>query len=218
MNLGLKIGIGLAVMLVASGISKSLDGNLRDKAMKLCALYLPCFRGDAHFAEICQDFGGLGTTCGYLPGWILFRLGCRDRNLVNRSAAEQGLVYRAGANLSALVQGGKADGIYHSFSEGQMPDRGDILYFGVVSSAGMVSHEHVAICKSFPRGGDGDLVTYDLGHSSQPEGSETTRPMTSDGTVIFIGGQARKLIGFDDITAVPISAPADLSDHTQGIA
>lgn len=187
--------------------------TLRAQALGLCGLYLPCTRGDAHYEEICKDFGGIGTTCGYLPAFIYDRLGCRDPGLVNRADAAAGLVYRIGENIADVVNGGKNDGMWRLYDPSTPPQPGDVLYFGVVDSNGGISHEHVAICVSFPSGGNGNLVTYDLGHSIQPEGSMSTRSMTSDGTVQFLG-TTKRLIGIDDLSKLPITATADLTDHT----
>jgi hypothetical protein len=184
------------------------------RALDLCALYLPCSRGDAHFFEITKDYGGIGTTCGYLPAWMLWRLGCRDPRLVNRSEPSAGLVYTVGRNISAIVNGGTALGAWRLYQAGRAePAPGDILYFGVVSPTGGISREHVAVLKSFPSGGAGSLVTYDLGHSVQPEGSESLRTLAVNGDVQFLGS-TRKLVGFVSLFAVPFTAEADLTDHT----
>ncbi|MBX3498589.1 MAG: hypothetical protein KF889_04030 [Alphaproteobacteria bacterium] len=53
------------------------------------------------FDNLAKDYGqGMGTTCGFLPHWLLWRFGCRDNTLVNRSSPPEGLTYRIGANLS----------------------------------------------------------------------------------------------------------------------
>lgn len=191
---------------------------LRKAALGLCALYLPCFRGDAHFREIAKDYGGIGTTCGYLPAWMLWRLGCRDPRIVNRSEPQAGLTYRIGMNIADLVQGGKAVGCFRLYHPGgPPPEPGDILYFQSATFAdggGGEPKEHVAVLKAWPAGGTGDLVTYDLGHSLQPEGSESTRHM-ANGVVNFMGSQKR-LVGIDNLALIPFTAAPDLTDHTLG--
>lgn len=53
------------------------------------------------FDYVAKDYGqGMGTTCGFLPHFLLWRFGCRDNTLVNRSSPPEGLTYRIGANLS----------------------------------------------------------------------------------------------------------------------
>jgi len=187
---------------------------LRAQAMTLCQSYLPCNRGDAHYQEIAKDFGGIGTTCGYLPAWMLWRLGCRNNAIVNRSEPDDGLAYTIAGNMTAVVTGGKVTGAWRLYVPGGPPPQaGDILYFNAGGA-----HEHVAICVSFPEGGVGDLVTFDMGHSMQPEGSLTTRHIAANGDVTFLGGSVRRLVGIDDLALIPMTAPADLTDHTQGVA
>ncbi len=147
-------------------------------------------------------------------------MGCRDGRICNRVEADipaNTATNTIGQNISKLVQGGKAIGCYHAYVPGGLePSPADFLYFGVVSATGGVSSEHVAICKSFPVGGNGTLVTYDTGHSVQPEGSMSSRAI-ANGNVNF-SGTMRKLIGFVDISAVPRTAVADWTDHTALIA
>ena len=55
------------------------------------------------FDNLAKDYGqGFGTTCGFLPHWLLWRFGCRDNTLVNRSEPPEGLTYFIGENLSIL--------------------------------------------------------------------------------------------------------------------
>jgi hypothetical protein len=46
--------------------------------------YLPFNRGDRKYEEVCRGYGRKGTTCGYLAHWLLWRLGCKNPDLVNR--------------------------------------------------------------------------------------------------------------------------------------
>lgn len=56
------------------------------------------------FDSIAKDYGqGAGTTCGFLPHWLLWRFGCRDNTLVNRSSPPEGLSYLIGENLSIFM-------------------------------------------------------------------------------------------------------------------
>ena len=58
------------------------------------------------FDHIAKDYGqGSGTTCGFLPHWLLWRFGCGETALVNRSSPPDGTTYRIGANLSIFQPG-----------------------------------------------------------------------------------------------------------------
>jgi len=222
-----KVAIALALAGIGVAIFYPEDANgpdssdLRSNILALCALYLPCTRGDAHFQEIAKDYGFIGTTCGYLPSFVLYRMGCRDGRIVNRVAPGILPVNTAqntiGQNIAKLVNGGKALGAYHAYVPGvSEPQPADVLYFGAVDGNGGVSKEHVAILKSLPPGGTGTIVTYDMGHSLQPEGSMSSRPI-ANGNVSFMG-QMRRLIGFVDVSAVPRTAAPDWTDHAALVA
>src|SRR5437879_4745095 len=89
--------------------------------MRKCADYLlrtilPYKAGEDDFWDVCKDYGGSGTTCGYLCHWLLWRLGAMpsnmsavpklhgggtyDRTTVNRS--EDGFSYGASENISRI--------------------------------------------------------------------------------------------------------------------
>ncbi|WP_431283746.1 hypothetical protein ACQW02_02735 [Humitalea sp. 24SJ18S-53] len=87
--------------------------DIRAASVRLCRDFLPetTKRADyVHwrqigFDHIAKDYGqGAGTTCGFLPHFLLWRLGCRDNTLVNRSAPNEGLTYRIGENLSIFTK------------------------------------------------------------------------------------------------------------------
>lgn len=193
---------------------------LRAQALGLCGLYLPCRRDDAHYKEICKNFGGKGTTCGFLIGWLLYRLGCRDNRIVNRSEPAAGLVYHEAGNMTAVVSGGKAVGAYRNFRTGDAPpEGGDILYFQAtdfIAGQSDQPHEHVAVCVDYDMA-KGTLTTYDLGHSSQPEGALTVRTMHPNGDIDFLGS-TRRIVGIDSLALIPMTAAPDLTDHTIGVA
>lgn len=56
----------------------------------LMSQYLPFTRGDKSYDEICKGYGRRGTTCGYLAHWLLWRLGCKNPDLVNRPEVANG--------------------------------------------------------------------------------------------------------------------------------
>ncbi|TCZ53401.1 hypothetical protein [Roseicella aquatilis] len=56
--------------------------------------------------KVSETNTGSGTTCGFLPAWFLWRLGCIDGNLVNRTCRSAGgaivSTYEAGWNICAV--------------------------------------------------------------------------------------------------------------------
>ena len=62
----------------------------RDYVKQLCELYFPVYGKMFPFCtvgmdHICKNFGNLGTTCGYLTHWLLWKAGCWQMELVNRT-------------------------------------------------------------------------------------------------------------------------------------
>ena len=82
----------------------SSDYIPRMQALDLLADYIPADPGDGRYEEIAKDYGGKGTTCGYLPPWLFYRMGVRVPRLVNRSEpnASPVLTYSVGMNISRV--------------------------------------------------------------------------------------------------------------------
>jgi len=77
--------------------------TLEDKkayARKFCEAFAPSDTGEFHFDWLTKDFGGKGTTCGYLVHNLAWALGCRQR-WVNTS--KPGCKYRIGENVIAIA-------------------------------------------------------------------------------------------------------------------
>jgi len=113
----------------------------RQRAVDLIRAYVPSDTGSAQFAEITGgDYGGVGTTCGYLPSWLFHKMGCYDGRIINRTDLAHGLRYTIGANIDRLATGAKALGASRSIATGP-PLPGD----GVFYTNGPSSTEHVAL-------------------------------------------------------------------------
>jgi len=60
-------------------------------------------QGMIGFDHIAKDYStGYGTTCGYLPHWLLWRLGCTDGKLINRYEPDTPFKYRNGKNINNI--------------------------------------------------------------------------------------------------------------------
>ena len=112
----------------------------------LLAGYVPSDTGDGRFEEIAQDFGGKGTTCGFLCHWLLWRLGCTDRDVVNRSAPG-GFTYRVAQNISRIWNGGRPpfERVLNTgrVPAGERPQKGDIVF--IATPGGPSTTEHVFV-------------------------------------------------------------------------
>ncbi len=79
----------------------------RDYVKQLCELYFPNHGekyalGTVGMDHICKDYGGVGTTCGYLTHWLLWKAGCGHMELVNRTEPDSGFNYVNGENISRV--------------------------------------------------------------------------------------------------------------------
>lgn len=190
--------------------------NVRDLAMNLLTAYLPTTTGDAHFGEIAKDFGGVGTTCGYLPGWLMWRLGVVDPQIVNREEPADNLHYAVGMNIARMVSGGKALGAWRTPEGGARPKLGDLCYYAMdppqAKSDGTKDyHEHVNV--AIDTTGD-EWKSADAGRTNPKDGKQmaefVTRKRFSDGRIDYYGGP-RKLIGWVDLSALPFTKPPNLA-------
>jgi hypothetical protein len=100
----------------------------REDIIKLCQMALrnKIYWNQVGFDHIAKDYGqGSGTTCGFLPHWLLWRLGCNDPGLVNRSSPGQGLRWRTGDNLAIFTRHRSSvvvDGALAKIMAGVKPD------------------------------------------------------------------------------------------------
>ncbi|WP_425148721.1 DUF2272 domain-containing protein [Deinococcus sp.] len=112
--------------------------EVRRQALALLSAYVPSVAGDGRFDEIAHDYGlaclsmpsdECGTTCGFLPHWLLWRLGCGDLEIVNRSGTGDSR-YRPAQNLSRLWSQGQfpfVSALSGQLQRGQRPESGDIV-------------------------------------------------------------------------------------------
>lgn len=188
------------------GIADVMDP--RRAAVALCRAYLPAETGDDRFAEIALDYTGGGTTCGYLPSWVLMRLGCTDGRIVNRSDVAG---YAAGGNIAKMVGGAKALGAWRTLADG-LPEPGDLCYWIEEPSpdANGIYHEHVNVALDPP--GD-EFRTADCGRTVHGhQAGELVSRKWNGRACLYFGGRWRPLVGWVSLTSVPLGQPPyDLS-------
>ena len=78
----------------------------RERGVALLRAYFPAKgtfgQGTIGFDHIVKDYTNSGTTCGYPTHWMLWRLGCSEKSLVNRYEPDTDFTYTDGANLSKI--------------------------------------------------------------------------------------------------------------------
>lgn len=181
--------------------------SLRDRALQIIARVVPSDYGDALFAKIIdglyEEAPHAGTTCGFLASYLLYELGVRAPEIVNRNDEAWGLRYQIGGNISRLIAGAKALGAFRPGAEGIKP--GDIYFV----SNGTSSSEHVGV---FIRAIDGRHWQTADGGQTNGQGHQAARYVTRDFDGTHLGSpNGQKVIqGYIDIEALPLAAaPAE---------
>lgn len=164
--------------------------SMRTRAVRLLEKAVPADIGDPIFSEVARDYGGMGTTCGYLASWLLYSLGKTEH--VNRTSERTS--YRIGANIAAVRQ----NPAFVLWRPGLRPSPGDIVFL----SDGPPDTEHVAGVMRWNDGWNG-ILTADYGQRG-PKGQagrfvlRNWDPATGKVTRPDIG-LTRQLVGWVDI-------------------
>jgi hypothetical protein len=177
---------------------------LRASAFSIVRSVVPSDWGEARFERMTggRYTPGYGSTCGFLTSYLLWALGCRAPEIVNRDDPRWGLHYEAGANISRLVGGAKALGAWRDGPGGIR--LGDIYF--ITNEAGDPSSEHVGV---FLYAARGHWITADAGQRNEV-GEQSARYPTRpfDGRYLSGpgGGNPRVVRGYVDIEALPYAA------------
>ena len=103
---------------------------IREHAALLINAYVPSDTNDPRFDHIAKDYGGKGTTCGYLCHWLMWRLGSDSTDIINRN--EPGFTYIPGGNITRIYNSGRLPFISINgtdlLQQGPRPQYGDIVY------------------------------------------------------------------------------------------
>ena len=140
--------------------------------------------------------GMVYSSCGDLVAWMLYRLGCRDERLVNRTADEGQTPWMPGRNVTNIV----SHRAYCKAGRGAEPQPGDVLY--ELRPAG----GHLDVLESWDAAAG---VAWVLAYG-QPGGRRRRRSIRPDGR----GGwlvDGVTLDGWLDLDGVAWAAEPDLS-------
>lgn len=160
--------------------------------------YVPAKQGSPEWKLVCQDFGGVGTTCGYLAAFVLYALGYRGP-LMNRNVPEDGIKYRPGSNVSAIWNAGRPP--FRRMSSGDVPELGDIVFI----SNGPPITEHILIFmqqvvrdgKVYWRSGDGGQLGNAL---------ELCERELREGKILGPPGKGRTVMGWIPLKSLTYTA------------
>lgn len=177
--------------------------SLRSRALAIVAGVVPSNYRDARFQRIIGDLyvesPTSGTTCGYLASYLLYQLGCRAPQIVNRTDARWGLMYGIGENISRLVSGAKALGAWRVGARGIRA--GDIYFI----SNGPPASEHVGVFMGAPD--PGHWRTADAGQrDAAGHQAARYRVRAFDGVNLETPNGPKVVQGYVDIEALPYAA------------
>jgi hypothetical protein len=125
--------------------------KIRAKAVELVTRVLDFNRGDLVYQDVCKGYQpGFGTSCSFLPHWLLFRLGVSaanmskgvkgtPRGLINRTAAVRGTKLVAGDGVSVIAN----SPAFVKATLAGYPNPGDIVV--IQSEPYQQPHEHVLV-------------------------------------------------------------------------
>jgi Stage II sporulation protein len=187
--------------------------SLRDDALVLIATVVPSDYGDPRFSLLIGDMyregPGAGTTCGFLPSFILLMIGCISPVIINRNAFEYGLYYHIGENISCLVSGARQLGAWVDGDQGIRA--GDVFFL----SNGPPLTEHVG---HLVRDEGAAWLTADSGqrNASMHQAARYVRRTKAPG-VLWTPNGSKTIQGYIDIDRLPYDGPNRAPRSATGI-
>ena len=207
----------------------------RDRGVALLRAYFPAKgtfgQGTIGFDHIAKDYTNIGTTCGYPTHWMLWRLGCTEKSLVNRYEPDTEFTYTNSENLSkifhsqAFVNVLSNKSAQEQFLSGAIrPEPGDTIFIStgevmvdVTTKVGDKSEthkekrwkEHVYQVLKWKSGTAKDKIMWEVANSGQgAEGKQSAEILDARG-VTYRGGawydtnDQRQFYGWLDISKLP---------------
>jgi hypothetical protein len=128
---------------------------VRAAAVKYVTGVLPFTRGSPDYKEICQGYSKKGTTCTFLPHWMLWKIGVSSNNkslgtnglprgLINRTEPSRGTKLIPGDGVSVIANCKVPDAFVRMTPTTKaFPSAGDIVV--IQSDPYNQKHEHVFV-------------------------------------------------------------------------
>ena len=208
--------------------------TVREKSVRLIKEYLPESNDIGYkqvgFHHIAKDYAG-GTTCGFLPHWLWWRLGVIKGVKINRAEPDSNLSYTDGQNISYIFNSPafikisdsptKSKGIFETTTT---PQVGDTVFITNESGA-----EHVFIILDILEKTDSNTIKWKIAEGGQgPMSSDDQYAHISVNNVHFGNGKAwvgqRYVVGWLSLDLLsfgssPVPSPAnkmlDLASYTK---
>jgi hypothetical protein len=188
--------------------------SLRGDALEILDAVVPSDYGDSKFSAIIGDMyregPGSGTTCGFLTSYLLFMLGCRRPEIVNRNDPSSGLRYHIGENISRLVGGAKELAAWRDGPQGIKP--GDCYFM----SNGPPLTEHVGCYRRSPD--PRHWETDDAGQRNNAGHQAARRRIRGfDGARLETPNGWKPVVGYVDIAALPYTVGPQVAVGGSGL-
>lgn len=200
--------LGAAPWLGSRGTTRWLaealvGGADRAGVVALANSYVGVSLGDAKFEEVTQGRAGNKgySACGDLINFVLWRLGVRDPDVVNRAEPSAGLVWHVQQNISRPIAGAKKYGGWVQAAKGLTPKPGDLVLIGHYPDE--MEHVFVHTGASGSKWSSADYGQVELG-SGKPSSKRVVRE------VAFPKLGSRTLVGWIDVDKLPRAAAANL--------
>lgn len=210
------------------------EKDARANAVKLAQAWIPAEYKTARFDAITGvKVGAKVSTCGFWTSFVLYRLGCRDKLIVNRNDPAAGLKYQDGQNIGMLRNGGKKRGAWMQYASSRRPEPGDIVLIDdQLDTGGKVKKSDGTTFKGKQTVFSGQHVFMLTARSAQDDGTELW--FSADAGLGGIGTQSagfvtrqfkdgrlfsaksndkmgKYVLGWLDISKLEYAAPPDLS-------
>jgi len=162
---------------------------------KLCAFGDPIYDFVTEGRQVWPKY----SSCGDLPQFILWALGCKDESIVNRDVVGSG--WEIGQNLSKLVYGTKKHFVWARHNDSRSPSMGNMLYVSMPEHVSIVIDWNATTMMAVTC--DYGQWDYKLGSCGKLKTHKLVR--TSEGHILV---DARTLRGWVDFTSIPLSVRA----------
>lgn len=176
----------------------------RQYALDLGNLFIPSDAGDPRHDLVTQGrhIASNYSACGDWWNFVPWCMGCVEPEIINREDKEAGLKWHVQQNISRTYNGAKKFQIWQPYVANSVPAPGDLLFMG---DYGKGEQEHVCMVESL----EGDVLkTFDFGQFNEKTGKKASKRITRtwrNGRLYSSNGSSRAIIGWIDITKVPLN-------------
>lgn len=185
-------------------------------------------RGQVGIDHIVKDWAGGGTTCGYLPHWLWWRMGCQDAKLLARFEPDTPFRYKNGLQINQVYAHSEftnlsAAGIKTVHDEKFVnrdifPKRGDAIIIQGAPFANGAQSTHIFVILDEGTWTSNTKGSWRVAETGQTDngGHIATHAVEYKGGKWMVG--ARWMLGWLDIDKITFSQPRPELDYLSRFA